>query len=97
MYTVRRITTATFALLCCVIACLVTATAAAAGPTQPVDHPGFPQVQPPQVQPTSTVITNGSSWWTFALAAAIGAVVAVGIVLLVARVRRSADEPVVAG
>jgi hypothetical protein len=91
MYTIRRTTTTTLALLSLAVAYLAAAATASAIPILPPDGiQGNVQVQP-SVTPTSTVITTGSPWWTFVLAAAAGAAFAAAIGFLVARLRHARD------
>lgn len=89
MYTIRRITTATLALLCLLAACLSAAATASAVPIEPGAGVQGAVPVPPQPTPTSTVITTGSPWWTFVLVAVAGAAFAAGIGFLVARLRHA--------
>jgi hypothetical protein len=91
MRTIRHNTTSTPAPISLLAASLPTAGAAAAGPVQPPERPGFPDygAVTSQVAPSSTIVTTGSPWWTFALIAAAAAVVAVAATLLVSRLHRA--------
>jgi hypothetical protein len=101
MRTIRHITVSTLAALSLLAAYLLTAVAAAAGPVQPHEGNGFPDsaaavAVPSQVAPSSTIVTTGSPWWTFALIAAAAALVAVAATLLVTRLyHRSATRPAI--
>ena len=97
MYTIRRTTTATLALLSLAVAYLAAAATASAIPILPPGGiQGNVQVQP-GVTPTSTVITTGSPWWTFVLVAAAGAAFAVVTGLLIGRLRHAKPAPVAVG
>src|SRR6266496_2871566 len=97
MYTIRRTTTATLALLSLAVAYLAAAATASAIPILPPGGiQGNVQVQP-TVTPTSTVITTGSPWWTFVLVAAAGAAFAVVTGLLIGRLRHAKPAPVTVG
>ena len=98
MRTIHRITVSTLAALSLLAAYLLTAAAAAAGPVQPPERPGFPDLGPitSQVEPSSTIVTSGSPWWTFALIAAAAALVAVAATLLATRLyHRSTARPAI--
>ena len=96
MYTIRRTTTATLALLSLAIAYLAAAAAASAIPILPPGGiQGAVPVQP-NPAPTSVVVTTGSPWWTFVLVAAAGAAFAVGAALLIARLRHAKSAQLVA-
>jgi ABC-type branched-subunit amino acid transport system permease subunit len=90
MHTIRYITGSALAAISLVVAYLVTAAAATAGPVQPPERSGFPDPGPvtSQVVPSSTIVTTGSPWWTFVLIAAGAALVAVAATLLVSRLRQ---------
>jgi len=95
MRTIHRTTLSALAALSLLAAYLVTAAAAAARPVQPAEHPGFPNLGPvtSQVEPSSTIVTTGSPWWTFALIAAGAALFAVAASLLATRLHhRSATR-----
>jgi len=91
MCTIRRITTAALAMLCLATASLWAAAAAIAVPIEPpAGGPGLPQPPVvPQVPPTSTIVTNGSPWWTFVVVAAVTAAVTAATALAVLWLRRS--------
>jgi ABC-type branched-subunit amino acid transport system permease subunit len=89
MYTIRRITTATLALLCLAVAYLSVAASASAEPIEPGAGVQGAIPVPPQPTPTSIVVNNGSPWWTFVLVALAGAAFAVAAGLLVARLRHA--------
>ncbi len=99
MRTIRYITVSTLAALSLLAAYLLTAAAAVAGPVQPPERPGFPDLGPvtSPLAPSSTIVTTGSPWWTFVLIAAAAALVAVAATLLVTRLyHRPAIRPVIA-
>ena len=91
MRTIRYITVSTLAALSLLAAYLVSAAVAVAGPVQPPERPGFPDLGPvtSPVAPSSTIVTTGSPWWTFALIAAGAALVAGAATLLVTRLHHA--------
>jgi ABC-type branched-subunit amino acid transport system permease subunit len=99
MRTIHRITVSTLAAFSLLAAYLLTAAATAvAGPVQPHERAGFPDLGPvtSQVAPSSTIVTTGSPWWTFVLIAAAAALVAVAATLIVTRLyHRSATRPAI--
>jgi hypothetical protein len=97
MYTIRRTTTATLALLSLAAAYLAAAATASAIPHPlPAGGQGTIPVQP-NPAPTSVVVTTGSPWWTFVLVAAAGVAFAVITSLLISRLRHAKPAPVAAG
>jgi hypothetical protein len=96
MYTLRRTTAATVALLCLLATYLSAAATASAVPIEPgAGIQGAIPVQP-NPTPTSVLITTGSPWWTFVLVAAAGAAFAAVTGLVVGRLRRTKPAPVAA-
>ena len=89
MYTIRRITTATLALVSIAVAYLSVAATASAVPILP--GAGVQGVLPvsPQPTPPPIVVNNGSPWWTFVLVAVAGAAFAIATALLVGRLRHT--------
>ncbi|HSR92595.1 MAG TPA: hypothetical protein VLK88_14925 [Gemmatimonadales bacterium] len=73
---------------------LATSSLATASPAPVDDGKGFPAVPvAPVGTPTSTIVTTGSPWWTFALVAAAAIAVTVLATVLVGKLRhRSAHH-----
>jgi ABC-type branched-subunit amino acid transport system permease subunit len=68
---------------------LAAATAAAASPAPPNDGNGFPAApQSPANAPVTTIVHNGSPWWTFVLVAAVAVAVTLLVSLAASRIRR---------
>jgi ABC-type branched-subunit amino acid transport system permease subunit len=89
MYTIRRITTATLALLSLAVVYLAVAATASAVPIEPGAGVQGAIPVPSRPTPTSIVVNNGSPWWTFVLVAVAGAAFAAATGLLVGRLRHA--------
>jgi anti-sigma-K factor RskA len=68
---------------------LATAAIAAASPVDPNDGNPFPTSVPqsPTSPPNTTIVNNGSPWWTFVLVATAAVAVTLLVSLLVSRLR----------
>ena len=91
MTAIRRVTATVLATVATVIGLLAVAGTAAAAPGPINDGNGFPSVpQAPSTTPTTTIVNNGSPWWTFALVAAAAIAVTLLVSLAISRIRRNA-------
>ena len=90
MTVMRRITATILATVPSVLGLLATAAVAAASPVDPNDGNAFPTSVPqsPTSPPNTTIVNNGSPWWTFVLVAVGAIAVTLLVSLLISRLRR---------
>ena len=89
MTIVRSIAAIMLATVASLLALLATAAVAAASPVDPNDGNPFPTSVPqsPTSPPNTTIVNNGSPWWTFVLVATAAVAVTLLVSLLVSRLR----------